>query len=299
MFTPYRESLFYCLETGANWAGTIGEEEVTVRFPHLITKEQITTATPPGYEVEGDQVRWRFKDFEPRGKDDDIALTYLRPDVIQVLSTLRAEVRKHPQSSTSAVKLAKHLVAFGKPKSNSGFPPSRLTQEQYASVLLNILSPADRQTFIGEYPLNAEGLHEEVSKEWTNKRLDLVQILADAGYRDRDSQLPFVVEGERLLKDTLARDPHNAEAWNVYLASYWRFSFAAVGHWFGMTRLSRAQAKLIETAAANCPEDECIQLWLSLRRSPSDKNAAKALSDAITRHGFMQLDIPNLGYGYY
>ena len=33
----------------------------------------------------------------------------------------------------------------------------------------------------------------------------------------------------------------------MYLASYWRFSFAAIGHWFGPTRLSRVQAKLIET----------------------------------------------------
>jgi hypothetical protein len=127
----------------------------------------------------------------------------------------------------------------------------------------------------------------------------MVQILADAGYRDQNSRLPFLLEAERLLKDVLARDPHNAEAWNVYLANYWRFSFAALGHRFGKTRLSPKQAKLIETAAKNCPNDECLQLWLGLCRAPPDKRDTTALNEAIKRRGFMAVDFPKLNYAYY
>jgi hypothetical protein len=77
--TAFRESLFYCIQTGGNWAGTIGEEEVTIRFPHPIEKDQITGIAPAGYQVDGNCVRWRFVDFKPKGKEYDISLTYVRP----------------------------------------------------------------------------------------------------------------------------------------------------------------------------------------------------------------------------
>lgn len=296
---PYQESLFYCIETGGNWAGTIGEEEMTIRFPHPIEKDQITQVSPADHRIEGNSVRWRFVDFKPRSNEYDVALTYLRPDVMRTLVTLRRDWNQHPDSSVAAVKLAKHLLVLGSGKSNSGFPPSRLTKEQFASLQANIASRADKKTFVAHYRPNAAGNYEEVSTEWTPERLGLIQILADAGYRDERSNSPFILEGERLLKDTLARDPHNAEAWNVYLASYWRFSFAAVGHGFGMTRLSQSQAKLIETAAANCPEDECLKLWLALRRAPADKRNSTELLETIQRRGFLQVDYPKLEYGYY
>jgi len=217
--TAFREALFYCIQTGGNWGGTIGEEEVTIRFPHPVEKDQITGASPAGYQIDGNCVRWRFIDFKPTGKEFDISLTYVRPDVMRTLSTLRQDVARQPDSSAAAVKLAKHLLVLGNAKSNSGFPPSRLSKEQCAAILQNITAPAEKKTFVDHYQLTAEGRYEESSTEWTKERLDLIQILADAGYRDQNSRLPFILEAERLLKSTLARDPHNAEAWNVYLAS--------------------------------------------------------------------------------
>jgi hypothetical protein len=297
--TAFRESLFYCVQTGGNWAGNIGEEEVTIRFPEPLQKDQITSASPSAYQIDGNCVRWRFVDFKPAGREFDIALSYVRPDAMRVVVALRNDLRKNPTSATAAIKLAKHLLVLGNAKSNSGFPPSWLSKEQYDAILTKIGAPEDRKVFVEYYKMNREGRYAEANSEWTNARLDLVQILADAGYRDQASQSVFVLEAERLLKNVLARDPHNAEAWNVYLASYWRFYFSAVGHWFGMTRLSREQARLIETAAQNCPSDQCIRLWLDLRRSDPGKRDTTALFAAIKRRDFMHLDFPKIEYGYY
>jgi hypothetical protein len=296
--TPFREALHYCIETGGNWASTIGEEVVTIRFPHPVEKDQITGASPAGYQVDTNCVRWRLVDFKPIGREYDISLTYVRPDVMRILSILRQEVAQHPDSSAAAIKLAKHLLVLGNAKSNSGFPPSRLSKEQYEEILQNIAAH-DQKVFANHYRLTAGGRYEESSTEWTSERVGLIQVLADAGYRDLHSTHPFILEAESLLKKTLAREPDNSAAWNVYLASYWRFSFAAMGHWFGATVLSRSQAKLIETAAENCPNDECIQLWLELRKSsPKNRNQTK-LIEAIKRHGFMTIDFPKIEYGYY
>lgn len=299
---PYRESLFYCIQTGGNWHGTIGEEEVIIRFPHAVATDQITAASPAGYEVEGNCVRWRFVDIKPIGKEHDISLSYVRPDAMHVLAGLRQELAQRPESSATAVKLAKHLLALGNTKSNAGYPPSQLGREQYDALLKNIPNAADRKTFMDYYRATAEGLYKAPNTEWTQQRTDLVPILADAGYRDPHSLAPHLLEGERLLKDTLAREPQNADAWNIYLANYWRFAFAAVGSWsdwVGMNRLRPAQAQLIEIAARNCPDDECIRSWLELRRSPSDRRDLTGLHEAMKRRGVWDLDFPKLDYGYY
>ncbi|HEY1110251.1 MAG TPA: hypothetical protein VGE76_16490, partial [Opitutaceae bacterium] len=249
--------------------------------------------------VRGSEVRWRFVDFEPKGTDHDIALTYIHPEAMKVFATLRRDFEKAPECSRAAVKLAKHLLAVGRAKSNSGFPPYRLTTKEYEAILGIIADEKDKRAFAARYYEKADNLHEEKESEWTESRLTQLQILADAGYRDEGSRLPSILEGERLLKDTLAREPNNAEAWNVYLSNYWRFSFAAVGHWFGATRLSKTQATLIETAAANCPEDETIGLWLALRRNLTDERTRRKLDEAIERHGWRKTEFPEIKYKYY
>jgi hypothetical protein len=70
---------------------------------------------------------------------------------MQVLSELRKDVERRPESSAAAVKLAKHLLALGNVKSNSGFPPSRLSKEQYETILKNGPSPKDRKILAEHY----------------------------------------------------------------------------------------------------------------------------------------------------
>lgn len=92
------------------------------------------------------------------------------------------------------------------------------------------------------------------------------RILSDAGYRDERSLTGFVRQGEELLLKVLEEDPHNAEAWNVYLANYWRFSFGALGRRWGPSWLGKGQADAIRHAAEECPEDPTIKLWLEISR---------------------------------
>jgi hypothetical protein len=290
--TPFRETLFYCLETGGNWAGTIGLEEVTIKFPHPILNDQITSAAPGGYRVEGNEVRWRFVDFKPKRAEYDIALTYVQPEVIQFIASLREAAAKAPESTAARIKLAKHLLALGNAKSNAGVPPLQLSLVEHTTIARRLKSAKQRQAFLAYYWQPGENGFSAGSPGWTPERLEMVQILADADYRDEFSRSPFILEGEQLLQDVLKRDPHQAEAWNLYLASYWRFSFAAIGHWFGVTQLSEHQAALIETAARNCPADETIQLWLQLRKSKPEMRNTDKLFEAIKRNGFQRLEFP-------
>lgn len=146
---------------------------------------------------------------------------------------------------------------------------------------------------------NEEVGFEEKSTEWTPDRVALVQVLADASYRDGRSRAPYILEAEQLFKSAIQSKPHNAEAWNAYLANYWRFSFAALGHGFGPTALGREQKRLIEEAAQNCPDDRCISLWLALARERPEKRSAEALHKAIEDGGYAHSDLPAPKSDYY
>jgi len=47
---PYREHLYYCIETGDSWQGTIGSEEVIIHFPGPVIPEQKIETTPNNYQ---------------------------------------------------------------------------------------------------------------------------------------------------------------------------------------------------------------------------------------------------------
>ncbi len=132
---PFRERLFYCIETGGSWKDSIGSEEVAIHFPAPVTKEQIIEARPPNYQVEGKSVRWIFSNFEPRGGDHDIEITYLRPDVIATLAKIRAEVAHEPENPSLILKLVRNLVALGPHKGNAPYPPGNLTKSELNAVL--------------------------------------------------------------------------------------------------------------------------------------------------------------------
>jgi hypothetical protein len=297
--TPFAESIQYCVRTGGKWAGRIGSEKITIQFPYAIDRDQISAAKPFGYKVSDKNVSWSFRKFEPVGDEFDIKITYIRPDAMAVIGKLRRDMENDPMSSDVTIKLAKHLLALGNEKSNSGFPPLKLAPNEFEEILRKIDRAPERKMFSQHYRRNNEGLFEETSSKWTKERESLVQILVDAGYRDEWSKVCYVTEGERLLLDLLKRDPHNAEAWNVYLANYWRFSFAAIGHWFGRTRLGKQQLAAIQKAAEECPEDECIRLWLEMVRYGDVSRRSDRLRQVIAEHGYLKVDFPNIEYDYY
>jgi len=280
---PYRESILYCIETGGRWAGSIGNEQVVVRFPDAIQPEQMVEVVPKGYVIKGNEIHWEFKNLEPVSDAHDIKVTYVRSDVMRVLGRLREAAKKDPTSTQPALELAKHLLALGYAKSNCGFPPGQLSVAEYNDLKERITPAGSLKLFTQRYKKSKDGSYEEINSEWTDERVKMVQILADAGYRDEESKIWCIKEAEEILKDLLKRDAGNQEVWNVYLANCWRFSFAAVGHWFGDTRFGKGQLEAIQKANHDCPDDNCIQLWKKCVETKGDEAVLKELKSENER----------------
>lgn len=260
---PYWDALHYCMETGGRWSGPIGAEEVVVRFPAPLGKGQLLSVSPEGAVIEGNEVRWQFTGIKPQGQEFDIGLIYAAPRNMQLIEEMRAAVDRDSQSSAAAIRLAKHLLALGRLDSNAGFSPDELSATEFSSLVARDDTGELRNQLANYYHPSPNGHWKQKAGLKPGDEGKLVSILAEAGYRDESSRRPHVTEGESLLLSVLAREPKNAEAWKVYLANYWRFSFAAFGNWFprGERYLTQKQRQLIAEAARNCPEDECIALW--------------------------------------
>jgi len=289
---PYRERILYCIQTGGRWAGSIGNEQVVVRFPDAIQPNQIVEVEPKGHVIKGNEILWEFKNLEPVSDAHDIKVTYLRPDVMRVLARLRETVKKDPASTKPALELARHLLALGYAKSNCGFPPGQLSVAEYDDLKKQIAPAGSLKLFTQRYKKSKDGSYEEINSEWTDERVKMIQILADAGYRDEESKIWCIKEAEEILKDLLKRDAGNQEAWNVYLANYWRFSFAAVGHWFGATQFGKGQLEAIRKANRDCPDDKCIQLWKKCAEAKGDEAALKELESEIKKRKTFQVTFP-------
>jgi len=295
----YWESLLYCIESGGKWAGEIGAEDVVIIFPSAIRDGQIVEAKPAGAKIEGDRVSWSFKNFKPKANEFDVKLTYVRPDFMDKIEELRNELRRQPQSAAAAIKLAKHLLALGPGYSNGGSLPGPLTRDEYEKIAASIKSEKDRRLFAYHYAENSPG---GFGAKWFNDRDALVKILAEAGYDHERSRTSFVKEGEALLLGVLEKDKRNAEAWNVYLANYWRFAFAGYGHWWHMAEsvMTKKQAALIEEAVRNCPKDECIALWgKEIKRASKGWRIDDSLLETISEKGYYSTEFPRVEYGYY
>lgn len=294
-----RETIRYCVETGGAWAGPIGEETVTIRFPGEVHPGQVVKMTPAGGVVSGREIRWSFTGVDPTDESLDVSLTVLRPEAMEVLGRLRAACTDEPESSAAAIKLARHLLALGSSLANCGYPPWRLSPDEYLRIRGGIRGRSDRALFENHYVRQADGTYGEHSTEWTKKRIALIGVLAEAGYRDRLSLEPWITEGEAILKQVLEREPENADAWNTYLGAYWRFSFAAMGHWRGATVLTRNQARLIDRAARFCPDDEYIALWVVAKEHKMQGRDAEKTFERIARRPWPPLEYPEINYDYY
>lgn len=90
----------YILETGAGWAGKIGQADLTVKLPYPATKSTVLNdsgtyyldprQTLPGGKLVGNEVRWRLSNLEPTSKDN-LQLAILNPDIIASISRARAK----------------------------------------------------------------------------------------------------------------------------------------------------------------------------------------------------------------
>lgn len=107
----YEVALYYIFQTGAGWAGPIGQAELILNLPYPASAEtmapnkkislpyggmgQISTGLPVGAKLQGNQARWTWKDFEP-GPEDDFAVWLLKPGKWQELQAALSAVRLMP-----------------------------------------------------------------------------------------------------------------------------------------------------------------------------------------------------------
>jgi len=257
---PFKRRLSYCISTGSRWQGSIGRETVEIKFPGMDVTPLLRSVTPASGVASKDTVRWVFEDFEPQGEEYDIELEFLAPSVVAKLNEIRTAYARAPQDTNAALRYAVHLFSLGHAKGNAGSPPERLTADEYQQIFAKTRNSRDRAEFTRHYQRSSNHYIAE-SSEWTPRRQRLVQIMADAGYCADYPEVTRVQEGRAIVEQCLAREPRNAAAWNVYLAHFWRFSFAARGHWFGPSVFSKPLCAAIESARKNCPDDPDIRAW--------------------------------------
>lgn len=151
--------LYYVFQTGAGWAGPIGQADLIVNLPYPASDETMAGINPgkftPPYFIsqnsqaglpaggifQGNQVHWTWKDFEP-GPQDDFAIWLVDPAQWQELSKARQAVQADPASGEAWLELATiyrslATAGYNSPSAFAGsFLPLGLEAYQKAADLL-------------------------------------------------------------------------------------------------------------------------------------------------------------------
>jgi hypothetical protein len=109
---PY-VAFFYIFHTGAGWKDTIGSADLIVRLPYEANSQNVifyeTTGwslTTPGGVTNGNEIRWRFENFEP-GYENDFELSLVMPSVWQKVLNERRNVADNPNDGEAWGRLGK------------------------------------------------------------------------------------------------------------------------------------------------------------------------------------------------
>lgn len=102
----------YILETGAGWAGTIGEAYLTLRLPYEATEENVLIGSGvyfgmggennPEPDFDGNKVIWHWSDLEPT-RDDNWAVAIFAPHIWQEVIDLREEMAQDEPGAASEI----------------------------------------------------------------------------------------------------------------------------------------------------------------------------------------------------
>ena len=255
---PYSEDLFYCIQTGAGWKGRIGSEEVAIHFPDPVQPGQVLVAEPAGSIVEGDTVRWRFEDFEPKERDHDIHLQFVEPDVFPILADLRRESAEAPGDTHKELQLIKHLLALSSSRYTLPYPPNRIPPDEFREILDTLRSDRERAQFRTMFSRGKDGRYRQNSADWTQDAPEIVGPLSAGKYVPRQERTVFFLEGRDRLARFLEEHPHDADAWNLFLMH----SIPAFCEW----GVYPFQTEQIRRALRNCPDDPAVRLWDEVER---------------------------------
>lgn len=202
-YYPY-QVFRYVLQTGAGWNGTIGSADIIVRLPYAANAQNVWLKDVDGYGeptqgglVSGNEVRWRFEDFEPDW-GDDFMVVIVTPSLWQTVLREQANVNKNPNDGEAWGRLGKAyketiMQSKGYLRTDAGGVESlRLAREAYEKCLS--LLPDDSLWHYGY----AELL-------WAHYYFDIYF----SGQPDADNILPSTLSH---LQTALRIDPNNQRA---------------------------------------------------------------------------------------
>lgn len=166
-YYPYT-AFYYILETGAGWKDTIGSADVILRLPYEANPQNVITdleigwaTTTPGAIFQGNEVRWRFTNFEPGQNQpvQNMEFALVAPAAWQTVLTARENVTKYPKDGEAWGMLAKSYkqvfrMSKGYRDDVGGQELYRLSVEAYEKCLS--LKPNDAQWHAGFADLLAE-----------------------------------------------------------------------------------------------------------------------------------------------
>lgn len=118
-----RDLLFqYVLETGAGWKGPIKQAYIIVRFPYLVTNENVDASlTTPGYQSLYNEIFWSYRDLEPT-LDDNIDVAFFEPRTWADILVLRERVARIPTDTDAWSKLLdKYAASYNRDKIIASF----------------------------------------------------------------------------------------------------------------------------------------------------------------------------------
>ncbi len=116
-------ALYYVFQTGAGWAGTIGQAELVVNLPYPASPETMadlsyenlsnlpyfmagaSSGFPEGAITEGNTARWVWKEFEP-GPKDDFSIWLIDPTAWNELDDARIALQSDPENGARWLRLA-------------------------------------------------------------------------------------------------------------------------------------------------------------------------------------------------
>lgn len=185
------DGLWYILQTGAGWYGTIGSAVVTFRFPYAVGP--VNVAKPERAVITGNEVRFFFSDFEPDYKDD-VALGFAWPEAWRRVLDLERQTGENPHDVRSIIALADAYQDLCEAR---GLDASRLAE---TTVMMGLT-----------YSPDSADLHAEWAKIFL-ARLGPLCGGYDADGFDRDQT---VVGLQRELNLALQIDPQNELALKV------------------------------------------------------------------------------------
>ncbi|HSK89220.1 MAG TPA: hypothetical protein VK880_12720, partial [Anaerolineales bacterium] len=74
------QNIDYILETGAGWKGNIGRGYIILKFPYVVTSENVLSGATKGYQILYNEVFWSFQDLEPTS-ENNIHISIVSPNV--------------------------------------------------------------------------------------------------------------------------------------------------------------------------------------------------------------------------